>query len=263
MRWQGELGKALAMPAPSVPQIFSRPRRIARALRHQRLAGTDLQGQFLRAAMAEDIAERLGFMQIAPCQSLIHGDTPGLLARELKPRGFACIASDPASMDEELPYPQSGFGLIANLCSLDTVNDLPGALIHARKALAPGGLFIACLTGAGSMPSLRQILLAADGERPAARIHPQIDTLAASGLMQRAGFSRQVVDGYTLRASYRSFAQLVADLRAQGLNNALADPPPPLNRAALVRAHEAFAALGDDQGRVAESFEILTLTGWA
>lgn len=251
------------MSAPAVPQIFSRQRRVARTMRHRQLAGTDPAAQFLRAQMAEDVVERLEFMQVAPCNALIHGDGSGALADGLEAHGFTCHASDAASLDEELPYPAAGFGLLVSLCSLDTVNDLPGALIHIRKALAPGGLFIACLTGAGSLPALRQILLSADGERPAARLHPQIDTLAASGLMQRAGFARQVTDSYTLSASYRSFAQLVADLRAQGLGNVLADPPPPLTRSALARARATFADLADDQGRVTERFEIITLTGWA
>ncbi len=253
-----------APPVPqTVPQIFSRPRRIARALRQRRLVGRDPAAQFLRAAMAEDIAERLAFMQFAPCPALIHGDPSGLLAEALGALGFESSASGPDTVDEELPYPQPAPKLIISLCSLDTVNDLPGALIHIRNALPPGGLFIACLTGAGSLPALRQILLAADGDRPAARLHPQIDNLAASGLLQRAGFSRQVTDSYAIRASYRSFEQLVADLRAAGLGNVLADPPPPLTRSALARARAAFADLADDQGRVAESFEVLTLTGWA
>ena len=33
-------------------------------------------------------------------------------------------------------------------------------------------------------------------------------------------------------------------------------------RAALSRADKAFAALADNEGRVTEIFEILTLSGW-
>jgi hypothetical protein len=142
------------------------------------------------------------------------------------------------------------------------VNDLPGALLHIRKALPPGGLFIACLTGAGTLPALRQILLGADGDRPAARIHPQIDIQAATHLMQRAGFARQVVDCHSLTVTYRTLDRLLGDLRAQGQTNVLADIPPPLTRSALARARQAFADMADVQGRVAERFEVLTLTGW-
>jgi len=250
------------MASSAPPTIFNPRRRIARALRHYRLSSVDPSGQFLRADAAEDILERMDFMQIEPCPVLIHGDCPRFLGKALAERGFGVRDSGPESLDEELPYSQSEFGLILNLFALDTINDLPGALLHIRRALAVGGIFFGCLTGAGSLPMLRQIMLSADGEQPAARIHPQIDNRAASGLMQRAGFARQVVDTRRIEVSYRSFDRLVADLRAQALNNVLADSPPPLTRAALERAREAFAALADADGKVTETFEILTLTGW-
>jgi SAM-dependent methyltransferase len=243
----------------SVPRIFSPSRRAARTLRHQRLALVDPAGQFLCQHLADDVLDRLDFMRHAPGKALVEGDPAGLLRAPLAARGHAVCAE---RFDEEQPWPVTGFDLAITLCQFDTVNDLPGALIHARNALAPDGLFIAALTGAGSLTALRQILLAADGERPAARIHPQIDNLAASGLMARAGFARQVVDSHSLAVTWRSFEAMVADLRAQGLTNVLADPPPRLTRAALARANDAFAGLADDQGRVSETFELLTLTGW-
>ena len=248
------------MPAPTVPQIFSRKRRTARALRLQRMLSGDPSAHFLRAQLADDVIERLAFMQREPGAALVMGDVAGLITAPLVQLGFTVTPGD--AIDEERPYPSSGFDLVISLCQLDTVNDLPGALIHIRNALAAGGLFIGSFTGAGSLATLRQILLAADGERPAARIHPQIDTLAASGLMNRAGFARQVVDAHTLTVTYRSFDRLVADLRAQGLTNVLADRPPMLTRAGLAAAREAFAKLADDQGRVSETFELITLTGW-
>lgn len=78
-------------------------------------------------------------------------------------------------LDEESPLPFEPFDLIVNLSSLATVNDLPGALIHIRNALKPGGLMIASMVGAGSLPMLRQAMYAADGERPAARMHPMVE----------------------------------------------------------------------------------------
>ena len=164
--------------------------------------------------------------------------------------------------DEEKPIDGGPYDLIVSMAQLDTVNDLPGALLHARNALTDDGIFIAQMLGAGSLSMLRQILLEADGERPAARIHPQIDNRAATGLLQRALFSKQVVDQYPLNVSYKSFLKLISDLREQGLTNQLADPPPPLTRTGLARAVQAFDAAKDEGGRVTERFEILTLTGW-
>jgi SAM-dependent methyltransferase len=162
--------------------------------------------------------------------------------------------------DEERPYPFGGFDLIASVATLDTVNDLPGALLHIRKALAPGGLAIASFPGVGSLPTLRRLMLMADGERPAARVHPLVDVRAGAQLLQRAGFANPVADSWTLTAAYRSLDRLVADLRQHGFGNVLANHAP-LGKAGLARAREAFAAAADDQGRVVETFEILTLSG--
>ncbi len=144
---------------------------------------------------------------------------------------------------------------------LDAVNDLPGALIHLRNALAPGGLVIAHFIGGQSLPALRAAMLAAEPDRPAARIHPLVDPRAAPALLQRAGWKDPVVDTHALAVRYSSLDRLVADLRDQGLGNALAKPAAPLGKAALARARAAFAARAEADGKVTETFEIVTLTG--
>lgn len=213
--------------------------------------------RYLIDDMVDDVQDRLGFVRLAPRRALVIGDwTLGLAA------GLAADILDPVTgFDEERPLPSAGYDFIANLGTLDTVNDLPGALVHLRNALAPGGLMIASFIGAGSLPALRAAMLAADGERPAPRMHPMVDVRAGAQLLQRAGFADPVADYRTLQASFRSLDGLVSDLRAQGLTSVLARGGPPLGRAALERAREAFAAAGEN-GRTVERFEILTLSGW-
>jgi hypothetical protein len=70
-----------------------------------------------------------------------------------------------------------------------------------------------------------------------------------------------VADSRTLKVAYRSLDRLVGDLRDQGLGNVLASPAPPLGKAALERACAAFLEPADPEGRVVESFEIVTLSG--
>lgn len=213
---------------------------------------------YLMADMVEDVLDRLSFLRVEPSRALVIGDWTGVLAERLGP---GTVAAEPADgFDEERPYPP-GFDLVASLGTLDTVNDLPGALIHMRSALAPGGLMIASFVGAGSLPVLRGAMLAADGDRPAPRIHPQVDVRAGGQLLQRAGLADPVVDSRSLDVRFGSLERLVDDLRAQGLTNVLARPGPPLGKAALTRAQAAFAAAGED-GRTTERFEILTLSGW-
>jgi len=250
------------MKTRDVPQIFSPRRLAARAFRHARRARSDRDAQFLWRHLAEDVLDRLDFLRFEPAEALVIGDHADALAPALAANGARVSAPDPLQIDPERPLPFSNLSLIAVLGVLDTVNDVPGALIHARRALEADGLFIASFPAAGSLAALRDILLAAEPERPAARLHPQIDSRAASGLMQRAGFARQVVDTHTLELRYASLDRLLADLREQGLGNALASAPPMLTRAALTRARAAFDARREADGKVTERIEFVTLTGW-
>ena len=219
----------------------------------------DGSARYLFNDVLEDVVERIGFLRHQPARSLVLGapDAPGwtLVGNEV-----THLARPGFPLDE--PWPVGGYDLIVAAFVLDSVNDLPGALIHARRALAPGGLLLATLIGAGSLPALRSIMLAADGERPAPRLHPQVDVRAGAQLLQRAGLADPVADARSLAVRFRSLAGLVGDLRDQGLTGVLVQGGAPLGRAALARAEAAFSAMADAGGRVTERFELLTLSGW-
>ncbi len=249
------------MSSQTVPRIFSIGRRKLRLQRAKALAMRGRTTRWLADDLERDAIERIDFMQLKPDRALIIGQSCRDLSNKLAANG--CEVTAKFAMDEEQPLAKAPFDFIASFNRLDTVNDLPGALIHMRNALASGGLMIANMPGAGSLPALRNIMLAADGDRPAARIHPQIDNQSASGLLQRAGYRRQVVDGHKLTVRYPSLKRLVDDLREQALTSVLLTPSPALGKASLQRAKEAFDDLREDDGKVTETFEILTLTGWA
>ena len=247
--------------ASAPPTIFSPSRRTAARRRITRLQQGPDPARFVIDDIVADILERLAFLRHETKRALVVGDWTGALGEALHRQGAEAIEAEPGEgFDEERPYPFGGFDFVASVASLDTVNDLPGALIHVRNALAPGGRALASFAGAGSLPVLRRIMLAADGERPAARVHPMVDVRAGAQLLQRAGWADPVADSRTLKVAFRSLDRLVADLRAQGLGNVLASHAP-LSKGGLGRARAAFAAEADDQGRVVESFEILTLSG--
>lgn len=243
--------------ASTPPMIFEPRRRLAarrRALTRQQAADA---ARYLLDDMVEDVIERLGFLRHEPSRALVIGDRTGALAAALTAQGCAVEEVDPAwGFDEESPFPAQGYDLIASLGTLDTVNDLPGALIHLNRALAPGGLTLASLMGAGSLPALRATMLEADGDRPAPRLHPAVDVRAGGQLLQRAGWADPVVDSRTLEVRFSSLDRLVSDLRDQALGNVLSRHGAPLTRAARNRAARAFG-----NGTV-ERFEILTLSGW-
>lgn len=250
------------MASPAPPVIFSAARRRAGRRRMLALQRQPDAPRYLIEDMVEDVLERCSFLRIEPSRVLVVGDHTGTLAASLASAGATVIEADPADgFDEEAPLPFDGFDLIASLGTLDTVNDLPGALVHLRRALAPGGLMIASLMAAGTLPVLRETMLVADGERPAGRMHPMVDVRAGAQLLQRALFADPVADQRSLAVAFRHFDRLVADVRAQGLSNVLARPGPALDKQALARARAAFADAGTD-GRTVERFEILTLSGW-
>lgn len=250
------------MNAQHVPQIFDRRQaavKWARARDRQRIEGC---AAYLYQSIADDLAERLDFMRLDPASALVIGDVTGTLQASLTAGGCVGATGLLGEFDEELPGPADAYDLVAHLMGLGMVNDLPGALIHARHALREGGLFLAAFPGAGSLPALRRIALAADGEQPAARMHPLVDIRAGTALLERAGFARKVVDSYPLKVRFSSLGQLVSDLRDHGLTRSLTSPVPPLTRSWLARAGAEFDAMREADGKVTETFELLVLTGW-
>ena len=245
------------MTKPAPPKVFSDNRRTAARRRSRSLQRQPDAARYILDDMVEDVLERLAFLRLNPRRALIIGDWTGALTGQLRTTGCTVTVAEPTDgFIEEQPFPENGFDLIASLGTLDTVNDLPGALIHIRNALAPEGLAIASFMGAGSLPQLRAAMLDADGERPAPRLHPMVDVRAGGQLLQRAGWSDPVVDIRSLDVRFRSLDSLVADLRAQALGNVLMRAGPALGRTALATARAAFGV------RTVERFEILTLSGW-
>lgn len=244
----------MAPPAP--PVIFAPARRLAVRRRMLAAQNNPAAPRYLLDDMVADVAERIAFLRHIPRKVLAIGDF-GEIGAALGSAECEVIGVDPASgFDQEAPYPLGGFDTVISLGALDTANDLPGALIHLRNALAPGGLALASFVGAGSLQNLRSAMLAADGERPAPRLHPAVDVRAGGQLLQRAGWSDPVVDSRSLAVRYSGLASLVSDLRAQGLSNCLDRPGPPLTKSQLEQANQSFG------GGTTENFEILTLTGW-
>lgn len=163
---------------------------------------------------------------------------------------------------ETLDLPLASYDLVIWHGGLDSVHDVPAALMRMRAVLAPDGLLMGAFLGDGSLPKLRRALMA-DDVRSIARMHPQIDLAAMGNLLQRIGFAMPVVDVDVLTVRYGSIMGLVRDLRANGLSSRLTPPPMLPTREEVARIAAAFAAQGDDDGRVSESFRIIYFSGWS
>jgi SAM-dependent methyltransferase len=169
---------------------------------------------------------------------------------------------------ERLPVAEGRFDLAVSLMALQTVNDLPGALIQIRRALKADGLLMAAVLGGDSLTELRQSLTIAESEvlgGASPRVAPFVDVRALGGLAQRAGLALPVVDLDRATVRYASLIGLLNDLRAFGGANALkARSRRPLRREVLVRAAAVYAErFTDPDGRLRATFDILWLSGWA
>jgi NADH dehydrogenase [ubiquinone] 1 alpha subcomplex assembly factor 5 len=234
---------------------------------------------YLHRRAADELLERLDLVRRDFRTALDLGCGNGYLAGRLRARGLDVIAVDAGRTfaaraagiqcdEDRLPFADLAFDLVVSVGVLDSVNDLPGALTLIRRSLQPDGLLLAAFAGAGSLPRLRAAMRAAEtlGEAEAAspRIHPQIDLRAAGNLLGRAGFALPVADGETVTVRFASLRQLVADLRGMGATNLLSvRSRQPLGRAAVAAAAADFAANADADGKVAERFEIIHISGWS
>lgn len=252
--------------------------RALRRLRRDRAASRFVTASYLHHHVADELIERLDLVTRPFGDALDLGCGDGYLTARLRERGMKVTPADAGAAfaaanggvmcdEDRLPFVTASFDLIVSVGVLDTVNDLPGALIQIRRALRPDGLFLAAFAGAGSLPRLRSAMLAAEdaeGAGASARIHPQIDVRAAGDLMMRAGFALPVVDSDSVIVRFGSLLRLVADLRAMGATNILTNRSRrPVGRTGLAATMADFAAGADPDGKTAERFEIVHLSGWA
>lgn len=264
--------RAGTSPAVEPPEIFDRH---LRRLRRDRAAPRFADHSFARDAIVEGLLDRLDLVKRDFTQALDLGTTDGSLTRALEVRGIQVTPSDAGARfagegvqadEDRLPFAPESFDLIVSAGVLDSVNDLPGALIQCRRALKPDGLFLAGFVGAGSLAFLKRALLAADeaaGGGIPQRIHPLIDVRAAGDLLTRAGFVLTVADGESLDVGYGDPFRLMSDLRGMAATNLLAGPKLPLTRGRLAHLAQSFADAAGPDGRLRERFELIFMTGWA
>ena len=168
---------------------------------------------------------------------------------------------------EALPFAAGSLDLVVSAFALQTVDDLPGALIQIRRALKPDGLFLAALLGGDTLAELRESFGVAESELTGGvspRVAPFADLRDMGTLLQRAGFALPVTDVDRVVVRYSSPLALMADLRRMGAANPLVERRRvPLRRDVLARVLEVYAErYSDPDGKVRASFDIVWLSGW-
>ncbi len=260
--------------------LFDRPLLRRRRDRAVRLGDPD--ARFLLRVAVEDLVERLSQMRREFPVAVDLGARGDTLAAALEgqagirslisiapSRALAALCPRPAVVaeDDGLPLADGCADLVLSCLSLHWVDDLPGLFADVLRVLKPGGLFLATMPGEETLRELRDSLARAElavegGVSP--RVLPMLTIKDGGALLQRAGFAEPVADRDRITVDYPDPLRLMADLRAMGETNALAERrKTPLRRATLSAALAAYAEnYANDAGRVVATFDLVTLTAW-
>ncbi|WP_187107753.1 methyltransferase domain-containing protein [Sphingomonas xanthus] len=233
------------------PALFLQERAFAECLDRLRDVARNFDQALLLGCPAPDWRDRLG----AVAARVTVAD-PG--------PAFAARAGGTIVEEDRTDFGEGRFDLIVAVGTLDTVNNLPAALMLLGRALKPGGLLIGAMAGGDSLPALRAALIEsgrADG-RIVARTHPRINAAQLAGLLTAAGLSLPVVDIDRVSIRYATLDALAHDLRAMGATSVLHEPRHSLTKSTWKFAADAFAAMRGS-GKTSEQVEILHFLGWA
>lgn len=212
---------------------------------------------FLHARAFGDCLDRLADIRTNFASALIAGCPDPRWGQAL-----AAIVPSVTIADPGLVEPQS-FDLCLSIGQLDTSNDIQAAAFALRQVLRTGGLLVGAIMGGSSLPQLRAAMLAADRAEGsvAPRLHPSIDGPSLAALLVSVGLVEPVIEVDRVDVSYPDLDRLVADLRAMGCTNVLAERSRrPITRRGLDIARAAFRSGGN---RTAERFELLHFVAWA
>ncbi|WEJ58979.1 SAM-dependent methyltransferase [Devosia sp. FJ2-5-3] len=225
---------------------------------------------FVRDLVVEDLADRLGAHMRNFSSALVIAPDAQCLPETMEtgsaPLRFTRVEAFAGT--EEFPaLPDGEFDLVISLLHLQAVNDVPGHLARLRARMKPDGLFMAALIGGESLTELREAFLSADltlSGGASARIAPMVQVRDGGALLQRAGFALPVADVESHKVRYANPFALMAELKALGAANPLADRSRRFaTRSLLSAAAGAYAERDSDpDGRVRATLEIVWLAGW-
>ncbi|WP_297112602.1 methyltransferase domain-containing protein [uncultured Devosia sp.] len=224
---------------------------------------------FVRELVLEDLSERLSAYKRDFTQAILIGpDAETLPSSLVTANGPVTVQRVEAFSGAEFPaLPEGEQDLVISLLHLQAVNDVPGHLARLRRVLKPDGLLLAAFLGGETLTELREAFLAADLQvtgGASARVAPMAQVRDAGALLQRAGLALPVADVETHRVRYANPFALMAELKALGASNPLADRPRRFaTRTLLSAAAQAYAEKeSDPDGRVRATLEIIWLAGW-
>jgi malonyl-CoA O-methyltransferase len=177
------------------------------------------------------------------------------LRRVLKRARVDYLCADFAAV----PLPAASVDLVWSNLALHCAGDPQPALKELRRVLKVGGLLMFSCYGPDTLKELKGAFAASDG---AAHVHGFIDMHDLGDMLSACGYSAPVMDMEVITLTYTDVDALLADLRATGQQNVLAERRRGLaGKGALAAMRAAYENLRRD-GRLPASFEIVYGHAW-
>ena len=218
--------------------------------------------------IAEELAERLAIINRSFADTALvaaHPDT----SREILVQSGKCfnISVLSPSPDDILNCADESLDCLVSLLDLQTINDVPGHLAQAARALRPDGLALFAFFAGETLLELREAWLTAEAELTGGatpRVAPMIDLRESGALLQRAGLALPVADMDRVTLRYDNALALMAEIKAAGFSNPLIGRTSRITPRRLVQRvaqvyQERFA---DPDGRIRVTLEVAWAMAW-
>jgi len=244
-----------------------------------RTAAFDAGANVLCRRVGRELLERLEYLALAPAAVLDLGCGAGVEARQLTRQypaaqlagvdvcpellrwpttepGLACLTGDAM----QLPLATDSFDLVVSNLLLPWC-DTAVVLAECARVLRPGGALAFTSLGPGSLQELRTAWTQVDNT---SHVHPLVDMHDLGDALLACGFSEPVLDVDLLTLTYAEPKGLVADLRALGGTNVLADRRRTLTAPGRwARFAQAYARLPAEDDRLPATWEVIFAVAWA
>ena len=170
----------------------------------------------------------------------------------LRPFGRVCAAA------ERLPFQDGSIDLIFSNLLLQWC-DPEQVFPELRRVLKPDGLLTFTSFGPDTLRELRSAWAQADA---GSHVLPFIDMHDLGDALGRHGFAAPVLDVERITLSYQSVNGVLADLKATGARNALADRARGLTGPRKMQRMRAAYEQFRDQGRLPATYEVVFGHAW-
>jgi malonyl-CoA O-methyltransferase len=171
--------------------------------------------------------------------------------------GIAAVDADA----QDLPFRESGFGLVLSSSVYQWMNDLPRAFAEGARVLAPGGRFAFALFGEGTLYELRESHRLAVAETGGGRSSHVQDFPASEEVrsaLVAAGFEGVLVRSVYEVERHPGVEILLRNLKRIGAQNAAGRQPPGLgSRRVMQRMIQIYRQRYGGEGNIPATYEVI------